>query len=358
MSWLSHALLSLALLLGADHEALRAAWQEHLELDRAAEVVRQSEAAFAQDAELSADGELVALRARALAATGSADGARALLDRAHPSEATRPAIELELARLDLEADQLGAVTSRLLDPSKPGTPRYSERAASWVLLGKALSRRGEDTLAAELLRHFVSTWRLHPEAPSAWHVLAQEALARRDVKAATFCRDRGRELSTWHGFYRTRRLQVEAEPDAPLPRLGLAQLWLSVEELSPARAALLELTRRCPDFARGFATLGEVERKLGSLEAALQAYGQALELDAALHDVRFNRGLLALSRDDMPRARQDFELLADGPTHEDPRYALAHLHLARIAKRAGDDEGASQRYAAYRALGGSEPLGD
>jgi Tfp pilus assembly protein PilF len=60
----------------------------------------------------------------------------------------------------------------------------------------------------------------------------------------------------------------------------------------------------------------------------------------------------------MPRARQDFELLADGPTHEDPRYALAHLHLARIAKRDGDDEGASQRYAAYRALGGSEPLGD
>jgi tetratricopeptide (TPR) repeat protein len=356
VSWLPHALLALALWLGADREALRAAWQESLELDRAAAVVRAAEEAFASEPELASDGELVALRARALAATGSADSARTLLERAQPSAATRAAVELELARLDLAADRLGAVVSRLRGAEPAAELRYPERAESWVLLGKALSRRGESAASAELLRHFVTTWKLHPEAPSAWHLLAQEALARRDAETARFCRDRGRELSTWHGFHRTRRLQVEAEPDAPLPRLGLAQLWLSVEELDRARTVLLELTRRCPDFARGFATLGEVERKLGATTAAIAAYDSALELDASLADVRFNRGLLALSGGDEQRARTDFETLADGAAGSDARYALAHLHLARIAKRAGDDEEADRRYAAYRALGGSEPL--
>lgn len=330
-------------------------WREALELDEAPRVVAEARAAFEADGTLARDGELVALRARALALTGEAARARELLESAGVSAATRAPVELGLARLDLDEDRLEAVVDRLrTEPG--GAPRHGERAAAWWLLGKALARRGDLGDAAPYLRHFVDTWPLDVEAPAAWHLLAQEALARRDLDLARRCRDRGRELSTWHGFYKTRRLQVRAQPDAPLPRLGLAQLWISIGELERARAELLELTRRAPDFARGWAALGEVERGLGHGPAAREAYRRTLELDPEHDDARFNRALLALAAGDDAAARPDLEQLVEGESGEAQRYLEAHLHLARLLARNGEAEAASLRYARYRELGGTEVL--
>ncbi len=350
-------LLLLASLLLATGD-LRLEWRTALELDAAAEVVRSAEQAFAADERLQRDGELLALYARALSQTGGAQQARNLLEEAggQVNADTRASIELALARLDLEEDKLGAVISRLATEDKGAAVRFPERPEAWLLCGKALARRGETKRSAELLRHFVQTWRLHREAPAAWHLLAQEALGRRDLEAAKSYRDRGQELSTWHGYYKTRRLQVRANPRAPLPRLGLAQLWISVGELERAREALEELVRLCPDFARGWALLGEVQRKSGQAGEAFEAFGKALTLDANLHAARFNRALLALLRGEDSTARADFEALTRGTTAKEPRYLAAHLHLARILRRAGESEAAATRYAKYLELGGSEQL--
>ncbi|MCB9914303.1 MAG: hypothetical protein H6828_04015 [Planctomycetes bacterium] len=293
-------------------------------------------------------------RARALAATGDAAGARALVDGAEVDEATRDALVCARARGSTSPRTASTRWSRR--SASRAACAAPERAEAWWLCGAALARRGELAAAAPLLRRLVTAWPLDADAPAAWHLLAQEALARRDVEAAKACRDRGRELATWHGYYRTRRLQVRAAPDEPLPRLGLAQLWLSVDALEPARAELLELVRRAPDFARGWALLGEVERKLEHRDAALVAYDAALARDETLADVRFNRALLRLAAGDAAAARTDLERLVQGATANEPRYALAHLHLARLLKAAGEDDAAAARYAAYRALGGTEAL--
>jgi tetratricopeptide (TPR) repeat protein len=356
MSFAATLVFALSLFVAGDHDALRDGWREALELDAEARVVREAKQRFEQDQALARDGELLALYARALASTGSEARGRALLDAAEVSATTRFAVELELARFDLRADDLDAVVARLASADEQAPVRFAEHPEAWLLFGKALARRGDAQPSAKLLQHFVSTWRLHPEAPSAWHVLAQEALSRRDLETAKFCRTRGQELSTWHGFYKTRRLQVLADPTAPLPRLGLAQLWLSVEEHERARVVLVELVALNPEFARAWATLGETERKLGNERRAYDALGKALELDATLHDARMNRGLLALGLNESDTARSDFERLTSGSTANDPRYAGAHLQLARMLKQSGDEAGARLRYTKYRELGGKEEL--
>ncbi|HIG12594.1 MAG: tetratricopeptide repeat protein [bacterium] len=341
--------------LDSGDEELRARWRTALELDQAALVVREARAAFEERAALKKDGELIALSSRALARCGAVAAARAQLTGAEVSPATRAAVDLGLARMDLEADRLGAVLAALAGEAA-SSPRFSDQPESWLLYGKALARRGEGEKAQTFLQHFVRTWPLHIEAPSAWHILARAALTRRDLDLARLCRDRGQELSTWHGFHKTRRLQIRADPDAPLPRLGLAQLWISAKQHERAREVLAELCRRCEEFADGFALLGEVERKLERTQAALRAFDRALELDPKLHDVRFNRGVLALFQGQSSLARGDFEALVQGDTAEDPRYLTAHLYLARLLEGNKEKEAAARRFERYRELGGNEEL--
>jgi predicted Zn-dependent protease len=373
MSWLA---LLLALLLAAPQdetdateqqriEAARAKrvelllrWKESLELGLPAEVVQQAGPLVESDGALRTDGEALALYAEALAATGGAARARELLEASEPSPRTQPAVEVALARLDLAADRLRAVEERLAAPEGADPPvRYPERAGCWLVLGRARVRAGEAARARPLLETFVEHWSLHPEAPSAWHMLAQEALGRRDVERAKECRERAEQLASWHAYYRARRLQMREHPADPLPRLGLAQLWIAVDELTRARAALEELVLLRPDFCRGWATLGEVLRKGGDAKGARAAYDRALDCDAELHEVRFNRALLALTEDRKADARADFEALVAGPAADDERLLDAHLFLARLLLAAGEEDAARARYDAYVARGGSEPLG-
>lgn len=331
-------------------------WTEALELDLPAQVAREAPARLAADPALARDGDALALYARALASTGGRERAYALLTDAQPSAETLAGRELALARLELEDDRLSAVVKRLATPDPAAPVRFPERAEAWVLLGKARFRAGDAPGAAPLLQQFVTSWRLHPDGPSAWHLLSQEALVRRDVENAKAYRARGQSLASWHAFHKTRRIQIREAPDDPLPRFGLAQLWASVDELERARAEVEHVLALDADFARAWALLGELERKGDQPARASAAYDRALELDESLTDARFNRALLALARADDGAARADLERITGGPSSAEPRYLGAHLALARLLKRVGEDAAATARHARYIELGGSEPL--
>lgn len=333
-----------------------ARWTEALELNLEAQLVREVRGDSPSAATLKTDGALLALYARALARTGEAAEARRLLEAAEPSPATRSRVELALARLDLEQDALDAVVSRLTDREADQPLRYPDEADSWLLLGKALQRQGDSSAARPLLARFVERWRLHPEAPAAWHLLARGALAARQLDEARRCREQGQNLATWHAYHKARRLQIRAKPEDPLPRYGLAQLWSSVGELERALNALAPCFELDPDFARAWALKGELQRKLGDPAKATASFDRALELDAKLHDARFNRALLAIVRGDDTAAYFDLERLVQGEPGADPRYLGAHLAMARVLRRMDREADAQQSYARYRELGGEEEL--
>ncbi len=333
-----------------------ARWSEALELDLHADLVQEIQAGLLGEESFLADGDSLALYARALSTTGGRGEAYRVLQEATPTRETAAKVELALARLELEDDLLDSVIRRLAGPDASTPVRLAEERDAWVLLGKARHRKGEVERALPLLRHFVDTWRLHPEAPGAWHVLAREALVARDLQTAARCRDRGQSLATWHAFYKTRRIQIRERPEDPLPRFGLAQLWASVEELEQASEAIKGALLLDTEFARAWALSGEIERKLGNDGAAVRAYDRALQLDATLSDARFNRALMALARGDDASARADLEVIVDSPEASSERYLGAHLALARLLKRQGEAELAEKRHERYKALGGNESL--
>jgi len=339
-----------------DAAALAEAWRDALELDRPADVVRAARTRLTIGAPASRDGRLLALYARALSATGGAEEATSFLRTAQPSATTRGEVEVALARLDLEADRLDAVVARLASKQAGQPVQHAEVQDAWIVLAKAYQRKGDVASAVPLLQEFVKRARLSPEAPSAWHLLAQAALAARDLDNARRFREQSQSWAAWQAFYKTRRIQVLEAPDDPLPRFGLAQLWASVDELERARVSVGEALERDPEFARAWALAGELERKTGNTAAAITAYGKALGIDPTLTDARFNRALLALAAEDAATARGDLEHIVDGQQSTAERYLGAHLLLARLLRDAGESEAADKRFARYQRLGGTETL--
>ena len=347
---------------------VRERWLESIELDMPSDVVREARERMGKDAEFKQDGQALALYARALSATGGEALAFELLDKAQVSKAEEPYVQLALARLELLKDDLDGLLRRLstgkqLSSNPPASAaeqdaivRYPQHADSWWLLGKAQARMGQAERAAPYLQRFVQTWRMHPEAPAAWHQLSQLALARRDLESAKKYREQGQNLSTWHGYYKTRRLQAQRNPQDALPRFGLAQLWSSVQEYARANQEIERCLALDAEFARGWALKGELERKQNRMDSARAAYTRALELDGSLGDARYNRALLALQAGLKELAEQDLSTLVDGPESSAERYLGAHLSLARLLEDLGRQADAEVRFARYRQLGGKDAL--
>jgi tetratricopeptide (TPR) repeat protein len=300
-------------------------WRESIELDLPGEVLLEALPLVTDDGKLSRDGAAIAVAARALAAAGEGARAGKLLDEAHPDENSRSFVEVARARLALDRDDLPRARRILLEPSsgpKPADPpvRFPSIAECWLLAGRALARSGELAQATPLLERFLALAPLDSEAPSAWHMLTQAAIVRGDPTDAAELRKKSLASAAWQDFYRTRRLQVREKPGEPLPRLGIAELFLAVGEHERAREVGSEITGRWPDFCRGHEALGRAERGLGHLALARAA----LERAAAC----------------------------------DPRSTRAHLELARVLAASGETERAAASYARYRELGGSEPLAE
>ncbi|MBK7878076.1 MAG: hypothetical protein IPJ77_20650 [Planctomycetes bacterium] len=295
-----------------------ASWRELLELDLVAELLRVAAPRVEPGAPRAEDGEALALVARALHSTGAENAARRLLEREPKDPAGREAVLCARARLALERDELDAALHLLL-PKGAEALRAEDAAPERLLLaGRALVRSGRGREAERFLRAFVARAPRDVEAPSALHMLAQTAIEARDLARASALRDEAQKSAEWQAFYRTRRLQARERPGEPLPRLGLAELWLAAGEFARARGELGELTALHPGFARGFGALARCERARGDLAAAKRAAQRALELDAALLE--------------------------------------AHLELARVLLAEGDRGAAERAHARYVELGGKEPL--
>lgn len=336
-------------------------WRESLELDLPAEVLDAGLAAVSGTGKLARDGEAIALVCRALTLTGGSKRAEELAGATSVDPGTESWIPVARARLALLEDDLPRTVSLLVLPaSKDGDlaarMRHPENAQGWLLVGRALVRAGQPGDAEPVLARFVEMAPLDAEAPAAWHMLARAALARGAMEVAAERQKRAEESGQWQAFYRTRRLQIRESPREPLPRLGLAQLWLAVNEFARAERVLDELVALAPEFCRGWAALGEALRRSSDVARARAAYDRALACDPALPEALFDRGLLAVLDQRWSDARTDLEPLVDGPASSEPRFARAHLELARVLLRLGDPAGAGKRYARYRELGGTEPL--
>jgi Tfp pilus assembly protein PilF len=299
-----------------DVDALRTAWREAIELDVPGEVLA---AGAWIETDARADAELTALYTRALHAAGLDERAAKLVAR---SEA--PPLVLAAARMALDRDEVDRARSLLVGKTPapgrtaPEAPRFPEESAAWLLLGRAEARAGRLDRAEPLLAEFVKRAPWNVEAPEAWFVLVEAARARGDAREAEL-RERSRlQSAEWHAFYRARRLQVRANPREPLPRLGLAQLWLAAGDLARARAANDAALAIDARFCRGIELAAEIDRRAGALEQARARCAAALECE---------------------------------PTLADP-----HLTLARIARDGGDSAAADASYARYRSAGGTKEL--
>ena len=342
-------------LASADEQRL-ARWREELELDSLETILAEGPALVSGAGALARSGEAVALVARALFRAGQEELARNLLEQARPSDADGASrIAIARARLAIESDELNAALRLLLD--KVGeAPRDPSAPEAWLLAGRALTRLGAGAQADPYLARFLELAPLHSEAPSAWHMRAQHAVARLDARAAQDCRDRGQAAARWQAYMQARRLQRRADPRAPLPRLGVAQLWMQVGELQRARAELQELARIAPDFERGWSHLGQVLAALHEVREAFAAFDRALELDPGAAHARLGRGLLALEQGRLELAEADLRRLVDEAGTDPERRLQATLSLARLLLASGRQAEAEGRYARYRELGGREQL--
>ncbi len=259
--------LLLCLLWFGDAPATLARWREALELELAREVLEEAPALTGARGELGHSGEALALYARALAGAGKAGVARALLERAEVPPAERVRIAVALARLDLEQDELAGASRRLAD-------LWRADAEAALVLGRAWYRAGDTAHARPVLERFLEQAPFDNEASSAWHMLAQEARGRDDAARAAQCGERERKSAEWQAFYRTRRLQVRANPKDPLPRYGLAELWVAAGEDGRARAVLEELLALAPDFARAEIAFARIEKRAGQAQSAAQHFAR------------------------------------------------------------------------------------
>ncbi|HVS17016.1 MAG TPA: tetratricopeptide repeat protein [Planctomycetota bacterium] len=353
------ALAALALPQAAD-DAVRArvaTWRELLELDLAAQVLEEGPAAVGQEGSLARDGEAVFVVAGALFDAGRAREAEALLDAARPVAAGADWLDLARARRALELDELErAVELASVADTSPPRARLADQPEAWLLLGRALERAGRDAEARPCLERGHELAPLGPGAYGALHALSQIALRANQGQRAQELVAAAAQVGQWRAYWRVRRLQVRERPDDPLPRLGLAQLWMQVGRHETALAELDALLERSPDYAPGWFHRGEVERARGHAAGARTSYDRALELDGELSLARFNRAVLALREGRTAEARADLERIVAGPQADDPKLLQAHLGLARILHAAGEVDAARVRHARYAELGGREAL--
>jgi len=295
-------------------------WRESLELDLPAEVVLEGLPRVTAAGDLASDGQAIALVARALSATGKEERAAQLVRDSKPSEATRGFVEVARARLALDRDDLAGARAVVLEPgeSSESKVRFPAIPECWLLAGRTLARSGDRARAVPLLERFLNLSPLDAEAPSAWHMLVQAAIERGDEPGAVRLRAKAQASAQWTSFYRTRRLQVRENPDEPLPRLGIAELFLAAGENARAREIGRDLAARFPGFCRALEVQGRAERALHDLEAA--------------------------------RATLERGVSCDGNA------SRMVLELARVLSDLGQGEAAAARYARYLELGGKESL--
>ena len=339
-------LLLIALLQAPEAELQRERWEELIELDLHRTVIEEAQS-LAQVQEL--DAERLALAARAAAASNQLELAARWL-----SQGEGAAVDLERARNHLTHDRIDEALAISLQAGEPPRPRHTERADGWMLPSRALARAGELERARPMLEELVNRFPHDDEAPAALHLLAQAAIARRALEGARTWRERAHGSARWRALFDARRRQTYEHPEDPLPRLGLAALWLEVGEAQHALRVLDALLTTSPTFTRGHALRGDALRLQGDLDGSLAAWSVALSLDEDLHAARLNRALFFVGRARWEEAKVDLELLVELKEAQRPPLLQAHLHLATTLEALGDLEGARAARARHAAIRNQE----
>ena len=301
---------------------------------------------------LASDGAAVAAVARAAIETGALESAEHLLREARPAKA--PArIEIERARLAFARDELERASSQLTVTDDRGTRlRHPDEPEAWILFARTHARLLDYETADRAARRYLAVAPRGIDSAVAWQIRTDAALRRNDAEAAHALLQKAKEHRAWHELLVARRLQCLRSPDAELPRLGLALVWMEAEDFERARAVLRELVERSPGFARGWFHLGEAERGLGRAKEAEAAYDEALRLEPSHAPSLANRAAMRSARGAWEEARRDYEVLLGGDAGEDSRFLEAHLGLVRVLRALGEEEAAEERLARYRGLGG------
>jgi tetratricopeptide (TPR) repeat protein len=242
----------------------------------------------------------------------------------------------------------------LFEERKLLTLRYTDSADGYMLSARALTRYGNREGARPFLEELVKRFPHDDEVPAALHLLSQDAITRGDLKAARELRAKANASARWRAFFDARRRQAIEHPNDPLPRFGVAALWMEVGEAQRACDVLDKLLLKAPEFARGHALRGDASRALSELDESLKSWSRALELDENLHAARLNRSILWVTREQWTKARADLELLVDQEEAMSGPLIRAHLELSRALKALGDDEGAASARAKYERLKSQE----
>lgn len=337
---LSLLVFAFALLCSDDSQEER--WEEWVELGLHRPLLAEAEELF-KEPEIAP--ELLALAARAAHASGMEQRADAWLARGQGA-----VIELERARQLLKEDRIEEALALLLVPGDPPSPRHPSRADGWMLSARALTRAGELVRAKPLLDAMIARFPHDDEAPAALHLLSQAAISSGDLKSARSLRVRANSSARWRAFFDARRRQSLEHPEDPLPRFGIAALWMEVNEAQRARDVLDKLLESAAGFARGHALRGDASRALGELDESLSSWSRALKIDASLHAARLNRAILLSARSRWPEARADLELLVTQEEAKTEPLIRAHLELAKTLEALGDKDGAASARAKYELL--------
>jgi tetratricopeptide (TPR) repeat protein len=304
---------------------------------------------------LAKDGLARALIARTLFEAGRELEAQQMLSIEGLEGAEQIPLKLERARLLIEQDRLEDARALLQKPSGSGLPAlYPDEPDCWFLLARCHARLGRLDAAALLAKKFLQMAPLDVQAPNAWHLIAQEALARGDGETAAGALEKHRSLEEWHALFRARRLQAFRAPEAALPRFGIGLLWMRVERFDAAQAEFLAALQRDSQLAGAHFQLAEARRRSGDNPGALEAYARGLELYPDDLELRANRGLLLLSLGDAAGAA-DLERVTASDAANLPPYAPVFLGLARHL-RTSDPARAAELFARYQALGGRDSL--
>ena len=250
-----------------------------------------------------------------------------------------------------ETDRLDAVEGLLgaaLDAD--GEP------AAWLLAARAHGRAGRHEQALVFARRWLETERRGRDAALAWSVVAEAAREGGDGAAWRDARQAAESEQLLADTITVRQRQIARSPEAPEPRLGLARAWLEAGEVERGLGLLVELTLRYPDYAEGWATLGDARRLVADGPRAAEAYERALALEPGRARERLVLGLLELARGDAAAALAHGTRLTEELPGLDPLLGAAWLLVARAHYAAGEQPEARQAYDRYRGLGGTEPL--
>ncbi|MBK8237546.1 MAG: hypothetical protein IPK74_18540 [Deltaproteobacteria bacterium] len=134
------------------------------------------------------------------------------------------------------------------------------------------------------------------------------------------------------------RRRLDFDPDAPNPRLRLAELLREAGEHVAAKAELVQVIKRAPEFAWPHHELGRTFAALGERERAVASFRRAAECTTSVPQQAFHLAWAAWQADDRQRAA-----LAAEVTALRPEFALQQAGaVAELIERERFDAAAEQ----------------